>query len=104
KEGTLYAELVEDTKLQYDFLYTSYELAYKRKNYQQALHYLRKVYMQDSSVYKNNVSEKISMLQEQYRQREKQRETELSLLAKKNDRIIMVASVLVAVLMMVLIT
>jgi tetratricopeptide (TPR) repeat protein len=103
KEGSALAELLKDTKLQYDYLYTSYELEFKRKNYHQALSYLQKVYKQDSIIYKNNVSDKIGLLQEQYRQREKQRETELFLLAQKNNRIMLWATTLIALLLLVLI-
>lgn len=103
QEGVALARLLKDTKLQYDYLYTSYELEFKRKNYQQALNYLQQVYKQDSSSYKNNVSDKIGLLEEQYKQREKQRATELTMLARKNDRIMFWASTIVAVLLMVMI-
>jgi len=40
QEGLAYADLLKDTKLQYDFKHTTYELESKRKNYARALFYL----------------------------------------------------------------
>ncbi len=97
-EGSRLAKLVKNSKLEYDFLLSSYELEAKRKNYQGALHFLRLVYQQDSITYKNNVSDKISLLEAQHRQLEKQRENELTIAQQNYTRILFWASTLVAVL------
>lgn len=103
QDGVALALLLKDEKFQYDYLYTSYELEFRRKNYKQALTYLQQVYKKDSIVYKNYISDKISVLQEQYKQREKQRTIELAMLARKNDRILFWASTIVAALLLVMI-
>jgi hypothetical protein len=95
-EGTSLAKLVKDSKLEYDFLITSYELENKRKNYFQALNYLQKAYKQDSVKYANNISEKISLLETQHIQLEKQKENELTIARQKNTQILFWASSAIA--------
>ncbi|MEJ7780199.1 MAG: tetratricopeptide repeat protein [Daejeonella sp.] len=103
KEGALFAKLVKSPKLEYDYLLTSYELENKRKNYESALYYLQKVYKQDSITYKSNVSDKISLLEAQHRQLEKQRANELTIARSKYTQILFWASTIVALLAIVVI-
>ncbi len=98
KEGINYSEIVSDPKLKYDYLITSYELEDKRKNYQKALEYLKQVYKQDSLSYKNNESVKIDLLQEQSRQREKQIQSDKTILEQKYTKTLFWASSIAAVL------
>lgn len=98
KEGLYYTRLVKDSKLEYSYNLTSFDLENKRKNYQLALTYLQKAYKQDSLTYKRSVSDKISLLEAQHRQLEKQRENELTIAQQKYTRILFWASSLVAVL------
>lgn len=102
-EGVAYARLVKDNKLEQDYLYTSYELENKRKNYKQALHYLQQVYRLDSMNYNNNVSEKIGLLQEQYTYREKERENQLIIERQKTSKILYWATTIVLILSIVVI-
>ncbi|SDL81325.1 Tetratricopeptide repeat-containing protein [Daejeonella rubra] len=95
-EGLLYAKLLKDTKLEYNFTIVSYELENKRKNYFQALNYLQKAYKQDSAKYANNISEKISLLETQHIQLEKQKENELTIAKQKNTQILFWASSAIA--------
>ncbi|WP_276363464.1 tetratricopeptide repeat protein [Daejeonella sp. H1SJ63] len=97
-EGMIYAQKVKDPKLVYNLTLTSYKLENTRKNYQLALHYLKKVYQQDSVTYKSNVSDKISLLEAQHRQLEKQKENELTIAKQKYAQILFWASSLVALL------
>lgn len=97
-EGREYALLSKNSKLEYDYLHTSYEVELKRKNYPKALSYLQDVVKFDSVNYKNNVSDKMSLLQVQYRQREKEKQNELTIERQKNDRVLFWASSLVSVL------
>ncbi|MEJ7694193.1 tetratricopeptide repeat protein [Daejeonella sp.] len=98
KEGALFARLVKSPKLEYDYMLTSYELENKRKNYERALYYLQIVYKQDSITYKGNISDKISLLEAQHRQLEKQRANELTIARSKYSQILFWASSLVALL------
>ena len=103
KEGASFAKLVKSTKLEYDYLLTSYELENKRKNYQRALYYLQQVYKQDSITYKSNVSDKISLLEAQHRQLAKQRENELTIARQKYTQILFWASSIVTILAFIVI-
>lgn len=102
-EGLAYAQLVKDKKLEQDYIYTSYELESKRKNYQQALYYLREVYKIDSMNYNNNVSVNIGLIQEQYKFRERERENQLIIERQKASRILYIATFVVLILSIVVI-
>ena len=97
-EGLKYAQLLHDTKLEHNYTITSYELENKRKNYFKALNYLQKAYKQDSSKYANNISDKISLLESQHIQLEKQKENELTIARQKNTRILFWASSAIAIM------
>ena len=98
EEGIKYSKLVEDSRLEYDFLFTSYELENKRKNYQQALKYLKQVYTQDSLNYKSNESVKLNLQDKQYRQQAQQLENERIILEQKYTKTLFWASTAVAAL------
>lgn len=99
-EGRQYAFLSKNSKLEYDYLHTSYEFELKRKSYPKALSYLQDVVKFDSINYKNNVSDKMSLLQVQYRQREKEKQNELIIERQKNDRVMFWGISIVAVLLL----
>ncbi|MBC7912497.1 MAG: tetratricopeptide repeat protein, partial [Pyrinomonadaceae bacterium] len=65
QEGITYSKIVKDPRLEYDYLYISYTLQYKQKNYEQALGFLKQVYTQDSIIYANNVSTKFGLREKQ---------------------------------------
>lgn len=98
QEGVSFAGLVKSPKLKYDYILTSYELENKRKNYQRALFYLQQVYKQDSITYKASVSDKISLLEVQHKQMEKEKENELTIARQKNNWILFWASSAIAVM------
>lgn len=102
-EGLAYAQLVKDKKLEQDYIYTSYELESKRKNYEQALYYLREVYRLDSIGYNNDLSGKIGLIQEQYKFRERERENQLIIERQKASRILYIATFVVLILSIVVI-
>lgn len=97
-EGLKYAEILQDTKLEHNYTLTSYELENKRKNYFQALKYLQKAYKQDSARYANNISDKISLLESQHVQLEKQKENELTIAKQKNTQLLLWASSAIAIM------
>lgn len=103
EEGKGYAELVKDPKMALDYLYTSYEFENTRKNYQQALYYLREVYKQDSITFKNLESQKITLFQEQAKQREELAQNQLRLEQEKRKTILFWASCIVLILSCVVI-
>ncbi|WP_407428776.1 tetratricopeptide repeat protein [Arcticibacter sp.] len=98
-EGKAYTELVKDAKLQQDYTFTSYQLEYKRKNYKQALEYLRQVYTQDSIQFNNIESQKIGLLQEQQRHMEREKQTLILIERQKTNRVMLWASVIVLILL-----
>lgn len=98
KEGLKYAELLHDSKLVRNYTLTSYELENKRKNYFQALNYLRKAYREDSARYVNNISDKISLLESQHIQLERQKENELTIARQKNTQLFLWASIAIAIM------
>jgi len=103
KEGMKIAELVNDTKLIYDYQYTNYELELQRKNYKSALNYLQILYKQDSLNHADSESSRISLLQEQFKQRELKRENELITLRQKQNRIILISTLIVTFMSIIVI-
>jgi len=97
-EGLKYAELLQDSKQVRNYTLTSFELENKRKNYFRALTYLRKAYRGDSARYVNNISDKISLLESQHIQLEKQKENELTIARQKNTQLFLWASIAIAVM------
>jgi tetratricopeptide (TPR) repeat protein len=97
-EGLKYAILLKDSKLIHNYTLTSFELENKRKNYYQALMYLRKAYREDSARYVNNISDKISLLEAQHIQLEKQKENELTIARQKNTQLFLWASIAIALM------
>ncbi|WP_428330796.1 tetratricopeptide repeat protein [Mucilaginibacter sp.] len=102
-EGLNYARIVKDQKLEHDFNYTNYELELKRKNYQQALIYLRDIYRQDSSTFKTNVSSQLGLLDVKHKQEAKDRENQLIIQRQQYDRVRFWAVTIVAGLLLVLV-
>ena len=100
KEGFAYSELAKSKRYESDFKYTSYQLEFKRKNYEKALNYLQQIYRQDSLSFYNNVSAQLGILQAKYKQEETQREAEYH---QKLDRFLFWASTIVAGLLLVVI-
>ena len=49
-EGVGFAEATKDENLEADFTYNSYQLAFHKKNYEQALSYLHTIYVRDSTL------------------------------------------------------
>ena len=103
QEGAKYAQIINDPKLIEDYVYLSYELELIRKNYKQALFFLKKIYTIDSIAFKKVESKKISFQQEQYKFIQKQKETELLLERQKTNWIIFWATVIVLALSLVVI-
>jgi tetratricopeptide (TPR) repeat protein len=100
KEGFAYSQLAKSKRYESDFKYTSYQLEFKRKNYEKALNYLQQIYRQDSLNFYNNVSAQLGILQAKYKQEEIQREAEYR---QKLDRFLFWASTIVVGLLLVVI-
>lgn len=87
EEGKVYANIIKDKKLLYDYEYTTYQMEYKRKNFEKALHYLQDIYRQDSTLHKTNESTRINLIQKQYEQADSQRQQEALLQKQEYDRV-----------------
>jgi tetratricopeptide (TPR) repeat protein len=86
-EGIGYAQQTKDADREAQFTYNSYQLAYHKKNYQQALSYLHTIYLRDSTLQANMLASDLSLMKKQHDQQERQRESELIIERQKNDRV-----------------
>ena len=77
-EGRTYSELINNDKNIYEYKHSIYELERKRKNYEKALNHLIEIYQLDSVVYKSNVSNKLSLLQNEQERNMQQTEAQLN--------------------------
>lgn len=103
KEGLAFAKLVKNDKLEYDFVYSYYELESKRKNYEKALLYLRQVYTKDSVNYKENIASNITLIQQTLKQEQKQTENEIIIERQKYVKTLFISSIIVTALAFVVI-
>lgn len=102
-QGITYSKIVKDLKLEYEYLHVSYKLEYKQKNYKSALNYLEKVYTRDSTIYENNISTKVNLIEKQYQQTQKQKANELTIAQQKYSKTLYWASTIVAGLSLIVI-
>ncbi|HVW97296.1 MAG TPA: tetratricopeptide repeat protein [Mucilaginibacter sp.] len=103
EEGVLYANMIKNDKIKSDFEYTTYQLEFKRKNYQKALTYLQKIYTQDSTNTKQATITQIKMMEERVKQQARQKENEFLLQRQAYDRVKFWAVAIVAALLLVLV-
>ena len=103
EEGLTYANIIKDKKLVYDYGYTTYQMEYKRKNFEKALRNLQDIYRQDSILHKSNESTKINLIQKQFEQAASQRENELLLQKQKYDRVRFFGVASVALLLLIVV-
>jgi len=103
QEGIAFSKILKDDKLESDFEHTSYQLELKRKNYEQALHYLTIIYKQDSTAYNQNASTQITLMREEVNQQARQRENEILRQRQEFDRVKFWAVAIVAGLLLVLV-
>ena len=98
EEGITYSKIVEDSRLEYDFTFTLFELENRKKNYRAALGYLKQIYTQDSLAYKNSESIKLTLRDRQYKQQAQQLENERIILEQKYTKTLFIASSISALL------
>jgi tetratricopeptide (TPR) repeat protein len=103
KEGVAYTQLINDPKLEYDYKHTNYELAYNRKNYNEALFYLREIYRVDSATFKTNTSVQMKLIEATRKQEEQVKENERVAERQAYDRTKFWAVTIVAGLLLVVI-
>jgi tetratricopeptide (TPR) repeat protein len=87
QEGEAFSEIIKDDKILSDFKYTSYQLEFKRKNYQGAVATLYEIYHKDSTALKQNTSNEITLIKEQVKQQARQKENEILLQRQEYDRV-----------------
>uniref|UniRef100_UPI00334174C0 histidine kinase dimerization/phospho-acceptor domain-containing protein n=1 Tax=Pseudopedobacter sp. TaxID=1936787 RepID=UPI00334174C0 len=98
KQGTALAKELLDEKLIYDFTLTKYALEKKQGNYKTALENLELVHSRDSIYYNENVSNILSLHEEQQKSLEKEQEYKLQLEKREKHTIVMFFAVIVAAL------
>ncbi|RCH53998.1 hypothetical protein DJ568_14000 [Mucilaginibacter hurinus] len=102
-EGQTYAGLIKDKKLIYDYQYTTYQMEYKRKNYEQALQVLQEIYRQDSIIHKTTESTKINLMAKNFEQAALERNSAFLKAKQETDRVKFFGVTTVAGLLMVVI-
>jgi tetratricopeptide (TPR) repeat protein len=103
QQGLVFAAMIKDEKLVKDFKYTDYQLEIKRKNYKSAVTYLYDIYHKDSTAFKGNSSNQITLIREQYKQQAKQKDYEFLLQRQAYDRVKFWAVAIVAGLLLFLV-
>jgi tetratricopeptide (TPR) repeat protein len=86
-EGSAYAQIIKDNEMLHDFIYTHYQLEYKRKDYLHALLDLSEVYHQDSVDKKTNLTSQLNLFEVKNKQEEEQKENELNVQRIQYDNI-----------------
>ncbi len=97
-EGREIAKQLYDEKLVYDFTLMAFELEKKQGNYKTALENLELVHSRDSIYYNENVSNILSLHEEQQKSLEKEQEYKLQLEKREKHTIVMFFAVIVAAL------
>ncbi|HEY0056408.1 MAG TPA: tetratricopeptide repeat protein [Pedobacter sp.] len=102
-EGVLYSKLLKNKKMEHDYLLLSYQLENKRENYKQALHYLKTAYTLDSTAFNNVESDKIGLLDAQFKSLQKEQESRIIIEREKTNKILFIAAIIVSVLALIVI-
>ncbi|RYY07784.1 MAG: tetratricopeptide repeat protein [Sphingobacteriaceae bacterium] len=97
--GFEYTKTLKNRDLQNDYNYATYQLEYKRKNYQLALNYLRKNFSQDSAYYRKSFSKRITLASDLFNQLENRRKNERIIAHQKYITTFLSAAAIVAVLL-----
>ncbi|HEY2583155.1 MAG TPA: hypothetical protein VGI43_15190 [Mucilaginibacter sp.] len=88
KEGKIFAKMVKSEKNQFDFVFESYQLEVRRKNYEKALILLREIYHRDSLEFTKGTSGQLfNLFKEQVNRQAQQREREITLQRQQYDRV-----------------
>jgi tetratricopeptide (TPR) repeat protein len=103
KEGLAYADIVKDERLGENFNYTSYLIALKRKDYQNALAYLQHVYHQDSTENHATITSQLNLFEIKHKQQEQEKENELITQRSKYDQLRFGGVTIVAGLLLIVI-
>jgi tetratricopeptide (TPR) repeat protein len=102
-EGLLYSRLLKNKKLEKDYLLLSYQLEATRKNYKEALHYLKTVYTLDSAAFNNVESDKIGLLDAQFKSLQKEQESRIIIEREKTNKVLLIAAIIVSILAFIVI-
>ncbi|SHN28472.1 tetratricopeptide repeat protein [Mucilaginibacter sp. OK098] len=103
REGLTCARIIKNDVIESDFIFTSYQLELKRKNYKAAVYILKDIYHKDSVIYKENSKTQINVKLEQVKQQARQKENEFLLERQKYDLVKFWGVAIVAGLLMVLV-
>lgn len=97
-EGVSYARESKSKELERDYIWKSYELERKRKNYKEALSYFTQVYTIDSANFDNVKLEQIKLLTEQFKLLQKEKQNQIIIERQKKNKVLLFASVAISVL------
>jgi tetratricopeptide (TPR) repeat protein len=103
QEGFNYAKLIKNNVLEHDYKFIRYQMLLAKRDWKGALDNLREIYDLDSSKYSRNESAKLVLLNEQYKQNEKDQINQRIIEQNRYARTLFIASTIVAALLAVVI-
>lgn len=103
KDGLEYVKHLNNRDLKNDYNYAFFQLEYKKKNYQTALHYLKQNYTQDSAYYRQAFSKRITLVSDLYEQLDRRRKNERTIAQQKYATTLFWSSTVVAGLLFALV-
>jgi len=103
QEGLSYANQLKNNQLIYDYNVARYQILSKGKDYKGALDKLVEIYKTDSTNYSNNTSTRLTLLNAQFKQNQKDQENLRTIEQNKYNLRLFIASSIVACLLAVVI-
>ncbi|SDT28223.1 Tetratricopeptide repeat-containing protein [Mucilaginibacter mallensis] len=102
-EGLAYSHIINDDKLERDFEYTSYQLEFKRGNYERAVHYLSDVYLLDSALQKTMLYAQINIYEIKHKQEQQEQQNIINDQTIKYERAQFWGAIIAACLLLIVI-
>jgi signal transduction histidine kinase len=103
QEGYNYAKLIKNSNLEHDYKLIRYKMLYARQDWKGALDNLTDIYNMDSTKYSKNESGRLSLLNEQYKQNQREQINQRIIEQNRYSRTLFIASSIVAALLAIVI-
>jgi cell division protein FtsL len=103
QEGSNYAKLIKNSALEHDYKIIRYKMLLAKQDWKGALDNLKDIYYLDSTKYSKNESIRLSLLNEQYKQNEKDQINQRIIEQNRYSRTLFIASSIVAALLAIVI-
>ncbi len=102
-EGVLYSKTSKSGRIEHDYLLKSYQLEAAKGNYKKAFNYLKTVYTLDSTTFSNVESDKIGLLDAQFKSLQKEKESQIIIEREKTNKVLLIAAIIVSILAFIVI-